>query len=415
VRLPLRTATAAALAGAVVLCVPAAAHAPRDARPGAPRMDLEVLVPPPISGRITPGAIDAAVSVDGFGNRFALARKEAPQRAVGLDPRGRLPVRSGYWQWTSSDAGTSWENVETLPRGADALLPEGSAHDVASSGSTTWFAAATPAGVVVTRLTATGRGKVEAGDPSVYASARGLASGLALAPFQDGAFLVVGDTIGTSVVSVGAAEAGAVVGNDLPGSRCRAAAAGRAGKVRLLVACVEGDQVVLHTSLDGARTFSRRVVGPLDRRGGGTGAPSVDQAADGTAYVLSGTTLWRTTPSGRTTTQDVASEGGDHRVTDLAVSPAGRVGVAAYRRLPGATWNIVVTLFTAGSKPVWSDFAYHDPVSPQGSSAPASGRVSIDMDERGRIQVVWTATHLHSAELSTPLLRNVWAARSVTT
>jgi hypothetical protein len=73
---------------------------------------------------------------------------------------------------------------------------------------------------------------------------------------------------------------------------------------------------------------------------------------------------------------------------------------------------------TPGSRPVWYDFADHDPVTPNGAANPPSAATSLDTDPQGRLQMVWASTFLHSpssaAELDRPLLRNVFAARSVT-
>lgn len=408
-----RHATATALAAVVAFGVPAGAHAPRDAKPGGPTMDLEIQVTPPLAGSVSPGGRDAVVAVDAYGNRFAVARKEPPMRGAGVDPRARTLVRSGYWQWTSTDDGATWTNLETLPRGADAMLPEGTAYAVASQGRKTYLASTTPTGTVVMIITTSGRGKIASVTQSVMLSPRGLAGGLQVAPYDGGAFVVAAEAVGTSVRKVEEAEVGLQTGSSVDGSACGAAATGTAPRTRLVLTCLEAGALILHSSTDEGRTFARRALGPPDARG--SGAASVDLAPDGTAFVLSGTRLWRVPATGRVTTQDVASDGGEHPVTSLAVSRTGRIGIAAYRRLRGGSWNVVVTIFTSGRAPVWSDFAAHDPVSPAGAAEPASGVISVDFDDKNRVQVLWTATQLQSAELDRPLLRNTWSVRSVTT
>lgn len=404
-----RWTTIAALLAVVVVGAPGAlAHAPRDTPPGAPRMDLEVLVTPAVTGRTTPGGTDPVVSVDGFGNRFAMARKETVGRAVGVDQRARAMVRAAPWLWTSTDEGQSWDNLELLPRGLDAFLPEGD-FDVASAGPTTYVVTAAPAGVLLTRLTATKRGRLTAATPEVVPAAHVPGGDLALAAHASGAALLVEGPTGTAVFAL--RERAVTQVATLEQTSCDVAAAA----TRAVVACLDGSSVtrtVVDLASGKATTAS---LGAADTRGGGLGRPTVDLAPDGTSAVLSGTRMWRTTTGGRTTTQDVRTEGGDHRATALAVSPRGRVGVAAYRKGVQGTWNIVVTVFTPGTRPVWSDFAFHDPTSPPSASGPPSDRLAIDFDEKGRVQVLWTSTFLHQGDLDVPVLRNVWSVRSTST
>ncbi len=408
-----RRTVIAALVATTVLGTPVAlAHAPRDHHPGSPLMDLEVLVTPPLTGRTTPGGTDAIVSVDSFGNRFALAHKETAERVVGIDQRARAMVRSAPWLWTSADEGSTWTNLDLLPRGLDAFVPEDD-FAVASAGPTTYVATATPAGVVLTTVTATKRGRVTAGTPSLVPAPHGVDTGLQLAAYPGGGLLLVGLPVGASLYSI-RADGAKEIASLGTASGCDVAVGRRAGKAVGVVACLESGQVS-RTVVDlttGASTRSN--LGAADTRAGGTGKPTVDLAADGTSYVLSGTRLWRTPATGRTTTQDLRTEGGDHRVTALAVSHKGRVGAAAYRKGSDGTWNIVVTIFTPGTKPVWSNFANHDPVSPVGASGPPSTLLGVDFDERGRIQVLWTSTFLHQEGLDALRLRNVWSVRSTT-
>lgn len=421
-RLSTRSATAAALAvsfaSIVAFGVPAAAHAPRDARAGGPRMDLEVQVTPPLAAGVTPGGRDAVVAVDAFGNRFAMARKEVATGVVAPDPRARAMARTGAWHWWSQDEGLTWENLDLLPRGAETALPELQDRAVTTDGARTYLAEVGAVGAVVTPVVATKRGRLTAQTPGVVPLLTTAAARPSLAAHGGKAvFLVVdGRASGTAQLhasSDGGATwtAGAV---QLEGTSCELAADPRAGSRTVVAACLKGGQVLLHTSTDDGRTFTSRPLGAADARGGDDGAPSVDIARDGVPTVLSGLLLRRVLPRG-TTTQDLRSEAGAYRATTVAVSDRGRVGVAAYRLVPGgAGWNVVVTVLTPGTAPVWSDFAFHDPAGRTAAAGPPSDRLSADMDPLGRVHVVWTATRVHSAELDSPLLRNVWSVRSTT-
>ncbi|HVE75036.1 MAG TPA: hypothetical protein VNA30_08155 [Mycobacteriales bacterium] len=410
-----RRATALALAAAVAFVVPAGAHAPRDERPGAPRMDLEVLVTPAVTGQVTPGGLDAVVAVDGFGNRFALARKEEVQTLVGVDQRARTVVRTSAWQWYSPDDGLTWENFETLPRGAETLLPQGVTRDIAAAGPLTWIAEGTPAGIVLTTITATYRGRFTPGTPALLAGAMGPGSRVSVAGAGPTVVVVAGAAAGGSQVHI-SKDGGASFGSPMvmAGTACDATVDPRRPAVAA-VACLDGETVTLHTSRDGGKTFTARPLGSRDVRGGDTAEPSVDTAPDGTIYVLSGLRMWRLAARGPVRVQDLQTVKGAHRASVLSVSRLGRVGAAAYRLTEAGTWNIVVTIFSAGKAPVWSDFAFHDPATPRGAAAPPSGRLSVDFDERARIQLMWTSTFLQETTLQRPLLRNVWAIRSTST
>lgn len=412
-----RSATAAALAAAVALGVPAAAHSPRDARPGGPRMDLEVQVTPPLAGSVSPGGRDAVVSVDAFGNRFVVARKEVATAVVAPDPRARAMTRVGAWHWVSDDEGSTWSNLDLLPRGAETALPERTDRDVVSDGARTYVAEVGPAGALVTPVVATRRGRYAAQTPGVVSVVASDVARPSLAAHGRTVLLVTSAATGGGSQVSSSYDGGATWGAaavSVPGTSCDAAADPRTGSRTVVLACLEGGDVVLHTSTDDGRTFRARRLGAADVRGGDAGLPQVDIGRDGVPAVLSGMVLRRLTTAG-VTTQDLRSEAGDYRATALAVSAKGRVGVAAYRLLPGGSgWNVVVTVFSPGARPVWSDFAFHDPAGRSAAAGPPSDRVSVDVDPLGRISAVWTATRLHSAELDRPLLRNVWSVRSTT-
>ncbi len=412
--LPRRWTVTAALAAVAVLGAPAAlAHAPRDHRPGSPLMDLEVLVTPAVTGRTTPGGADAVVSVDSFGNRFALARKEDAETLVGVDQRARAAARAGAWQWWSVDEGASWENLETLPRGAEVALPQGLGRDVASTGTRTYLAEVGPAGAVVTAVTATKRARVTAATPVVVPFTT-VPGRTALAAGPSSVVLVVpAATGGSQVLGSRDGSAWSTTPTPVTGTDCDVAVDRRSASKTVTVACLQAGKVLLHTSNNGGATFATRTLGSADTRGGDGGTPSVDMATDGTPFVSSGLQLWRVSPRA-VTTQDARSEGGANRATAMAISHKGRVGMASYRKGPDGTWTILVTVFTPGKSPVWSNFANHDPVSPPGAAAPPSPSIAVDFDAQGRIQVLWTSTLLHQKDLDRPLLRNVWSIRSTT-
>ena len=92
---------ATAVGAAVLAALPAQAHNTRDTPKSAPTMDVEVMLTPQIEGRITAGGKDRMVAVDGFGNRFAVARKEDAQTAVGVARSSRTLTRAPAWPWTS--------------------------------------------------------------------------------------------------------------------------------------------------------------------------------------------------------------------------------------------------------------------------------------------------------------------------
>lgn len=404
-RRPLAVALVAAVGGSVLAALPAAAHKPRDTPGGAPRMDLEVMVTPELEGRITPGGTDPVVSVDGFGNRFVVARKEDAQTLVGIDQRARTATRAASWSWTSSDDGLTWQNLDVLPRGAEQLLPQGVSRDVASAGKQTLVAENRGAAVVVHRVLAAGKGRLTSPGTVVVTGAVAGAD-VSLATNGTDAVVALSPAGGPSSVSrVGATDSLVTASVSLPGS-CDVAADPRPATRTFWAACSDG---ALHRSADSAASFRRVASVPA-----GEGRPQVDIGPDGTAYVLRGTTLTRLR-GGRAVAQDLQLPRGEVHGTAFAVSSRGRVAAATYTRAaPGAGWHVQVALFRPGSRPVWYDFADHDPVTPNGAGEPPSAATSVDTDPQGRLQLVWASTFLHSQELDRPLLRNVFTARSVT-
>lgn len=402
-------ATAAGTAVAVAL--PAAAHNARNTPAGAPVMDLEVMVTPEIEGRITPGGTDPLVSVDGFGNRFAVARKEDAQQAVGVDGRARTLTRASAWAWTSEDDGLTWGNLDVLPRGAEQLLPQGLSRDIASNGPLTVIVENLGATSLVHWVVATGRGQLT-GSTRLSTNATPGTVGGDVAAATNGRDAVVaaapqaGPTSIARVFGEGGLAAGP--GVTLPG-RCDVAADPRPATQTFWAACVTGGAVVLHQSRDAGATFVRKAA--VASRGA---RAQVDVGPDGTPYVLSGLQLSRLT-GGRLMIQDLTIPG-EFSGASFAVSNKGRIAASSYYRAgPAASWKILTALFSPGARPVWYSFADHDPV--DAAEVPATW-TSVDTDPRGRLQLVWASTFLSSEVLDGDgarlRLRNVYAARSVT-
>ena len=399
-----------AVGGGVLVAGPAGAHNPRETPKGAPRMDLEVMVTPEIEGRITPGGTDPVVSVDGFGNRFVVARKEDAQSVVGVDPRARTATRASAWAWTSADAGLTWQNLDVAPRGAEQLLPQSLSRDVASGGPLTVVVENYGVSAVVHVIGAAGLGRLGSATSLSTTPVPGSVGGaVAVATNGRDALVVAAPESGpSSISSVPPAGTVTQAGPTLPG-RCDVAADPRKGSRVFWAACVEAGSLVLHESRDAGTSFTRRSTAPT-----GTDRVQVDVGPDGTPYVLAGTRLLRLR-AGRLIAQDLALPRGEVQGTSFAVSNRGRIAMTTYhRRAPGEPWTVPVALFSPGSRPVWYDFADHDPAAPAGATVPPSEWTSVDTDPSGRLQMVWSSTFLHSAELDRPLLRNVFTARSVT-
>jgi hypothetical protein len=282
---------------------------------------------------------------------------------------------------------------------------------VASAGPVTVLAESRGLAVVVQRVVAQGKGRLSTAGSSVVSSVLpgGLNADLAVA--TNGREAVVAGALPegpTGVSRVSEADTAVATSVSLPGS-CDVAADPRPTSRTFWAACSDG---ALHRSTDGGATFARASAFPAQ------GRPQLDVAPDGTPYVLAGSKLVALR-AGRVVVQDLALPRGEHSGTAFAVSNRGRVAASTYTRsAPGEGWHVQVAMFSPGSRPVWYDFADHDPVTPQGAAAPPSVATSVDTDPLGRLQLVWASTFLHSPstadQLDRPLLRNVFAARSVT-
>jgi hypothetical protein len=416
-------------------------------------MDLEVLITPPINGETSPGGQDPAIAVDRFGNVVATALKEDAQAAT-VDGRSPTHVRAGSWRWSSGDDGQSFANVSGRPLQADNLAPGGrsvaaaaddrgrgyllEAHDgvgvltVTRSTEKDDITAETvhplPAGAVFgrTRLAAHGDGRLfvlgsPRSGPTYIAP---LGPGTA-APDALGYALYRSDDAGASFTDL--------MGADLDGSEACDVAAGHApGSKQVLVACTMNDgAVAAFSSYDDGRTFHRstavRAGRSLLRE-----RPAVAVGTDGTASVLVTSTdqstsrstlsLLRSSDRGRTwRAQDVTSEPGRWAGASLAVNKRGRLAIAAYhRRSSEAGWHVRLATFTAGRRPVYVDFASHDPVTPPGAAfeAPDAG-TALAAGPDNRFHLLWT-----SIKVTVPddvirgdvsLIRNVWSVRTLST
>jgi hypothetical protein len=402
-------------AGAAVLtALPAQAHNARDTPRGAPRMDLEVMVTPEIEGRITPGGTDPIVSVDTFGNRFIVARKEDAQRGVGIDPRSRTASRASAWAWTSADHGLTWTNLDILPRGAEQLVPESLGRDVASNGPLTYIVENYGATSVVHVVKASGLGRLGTAASVTTNPIPGTVGGdVGVATNGQVGMVSAAPRSGPSVLSqVRWGEAASSVETTLPG-RCDVAADPRPAGRAFWAACVEGTNVVLHQSRDAGATFARRAAMPSrgDRA-------QVDVGPDGTPYVLSGGRLSRLVGA-RVLPMELRLPAGEMRGAAFAVSNRGRVAASIYHRArAGAPWTVQVALFTPGTRPVWYSFADHDPADSGDAATPPSEFTSVDTDPFGRLQLAWATTFLSTSVLDVngerARLRNVFTARSVT-
>ena len=405
---------ATAVGGGVLAAVPAAAHNPRETPKGAPRMDLEVMVTPELEGRITPGGTDPVVSVDGFGNRFVVARKEDAQTVVGVDPRARTATRASAWAWTSADHGLTWTNLDVMPRGAEQLVPQSLSRDVASHGPLTVIVENYGATSVVHLVAAAGLGRLGSATTLSTNPLPGSFGGdVAVATNGRDAVVVAAPQGGPSSFSQ-VSPRGTLTkqGPVLPG-RCDVAADPRPATRRFWASCVVDGSVVLHESRDAGATFTRRAsVAAASERS------QVDVGPDGIPYVLTGTKLaWLR--GGRTVLQDLHLPRGEARGSAFAVSNKGRVAATSYHReRAGAPWTVTVTLFSPGSTPVWYGFSDHDPADSGDAPAPPSRSTSVDTDPLGRLQMVWASTFasvsLVDGQGAFVRLRNVFAARSVT-
>ena len=435
------TAAGAALACAVL---PASAHVGQDDRPGAPRMDLEVLITPPINGETSPGGQDPAVAVDSFGNVIATSLKEDGQLAT-ADGRSPSHVRAGSWRWSSGDDGASFVNVSGQPVQADALVPGGSSVAAASDDRgrgyllesyqgagyltvtsstekddlTTETVRPLPAGALLdrTRLAAHGDGRVfvlaaaRTGPPSVAVGTSSAAVSVAPAVYRS-------TDAGASLADV---EGEPLMGADT----CDIAAGHARGSKQVSIACLMTDgSVAAFLSYDDGATLRKSVIASASSAT--RGRPAVAVGYDGVTSIVfadandgrSSMQLRRTHDRGRSwTRQDLAVEKGDWATPAIAVSRLGRICIAAYHRAkPGVGWHVRLAVFNAGRTPVYADFASHDPVTPKTWSTPPDAGPAVAAGPDNLFHLVWSSVKVTPpVDTGTALLRNVWSVRTLST
>ncbi len=423
-----RRRSAVLLGAALLACaaVPALAHEGQDPRPGAARMDLEVLLTPALQGETSPGGQDSSVTVDRFGNVVASALKEQAFRVVSPDGRATTKTRLASWRFSSGDNGESFQNVGASPAGADTLVPGGLSTAVASDDAGHSFIADAYAGtVLLTTVTATDRDALTTAAPTSVTVGSSLhrvridATGDATRGGR--LYLLAGSTALPDTPSVWSGTSGGVgKATALPGAiDCTLAADDRKGSKFVFAACrSEIGTADLWTSKDAGATFTRRQLNggsPID-------TPSVAVAPDGSAWVLV-----TTGPTGSTTLmshhltargdvmKNLASEKGTWRGAVLDISKKGRLGIAAYHVAPGAQgWHIRLSLASPGATPVWVDFASHDPVA-AASTTPPDSAPAIAFGPDSQLHLTWGSTKVTMPGSTSALLRNVWSVRTLNT
>ena len=418
-----RRRSAVLLSAALLACaaVPALAHDGQDTRPGAARMDLEVLLTPALQGETSPGGQDSSVTVDRFGNVVASALKEQAFRVVSPDGRATTKTRLASWRWSSGDNGESFQNVAASPAGADTLLPGGLSTAVASDDAGHSFVADSYAGtVLLTTVTATDRDTLTTAAPKAVPVASGVqrirmdATGDATSSGH--LYLLTG----SSTPSVWSGTSAAAVGTttSLPGaSDCTLAADHRKGSKLVYAGCVSQIGTTdLWTSTDAGVTFTRKQL----NGGLPIGVPSVSVAPDGSAWVLvtsgpdGGTQLMSHHVTSRgDVMKDLASEKGTWRGGVLDVSVKGRLGLAAYHLAPRAKgWHVRLSVVSPGATPLWVDFASHDPVA-GATATPPDSAPAIAFGRDALLRLTWGSAKATVPGSTAPLVRNVWSVRTL--
>jgi hypothetical protein len=127
--------------------------------------------------------------------------------------------------------------------------------------------------------------------------------------------------------------------------------------------------------------------------------------------------LQRSRDRGRSwTSQELAVERGQWAGASLAVNKLGRLCIAAYHRAPSKGWHVRLATFTPGARPVYVDFASHDPVTPAGWATPPDAATAVAAGPDDRFHLLWTSVKVVSpVQSSNALLRNVWSVRTLST
>jgi hypothetical protein len=416
-------------AGAVLACaaLPAAAHDGQDDRPGAAQMDLEVLITPPVNGETSTGGQAPALAVDRFGNVLATALKEDLQPAT-LDKRAPTQVRAASWRWSSGDDGETFVNVSGQPLQADNLVPGGSSVAAAADDRGRSYLLDAHAGVGLLTVTSSTEKDDVVVDAVHPVAGLGALHATRLAAHGNGRLvLVTPDPLGYSVLrSTDAGASFARTDLSIGDAQSCEVAAGRGRSASLaVIACVRSDNAVTaFLSYDDFTTFTTHTV--LPAAGTSRERPGVAVAADGTVSVLvtattagrSSMQLRRSRDRGRTwSSQELAVERGLWSGAALAVNNRGRLAITAYHRAtPKAGWHVRLATFSAGARPVYVDFASHDPVTPPGWASPPDVGTAVAAGPDGRFHLLWTSVKVVSpVQSSNALLRNVWSVRTLST
>jgi hypothetical protein len=419
-----RRRSAGLLSAALLICaaVPALAHDGQDPRPGAARVDLEVLLTPALNGETSPGGQDGSVAVDRFGNVFASALKENVTRVVTADGRATTKTRLSSWRWSSGDDGESFQNVGRSPAQFDTYEPGGTSSAVASDDAGNSFYLEGYAGLVtIQSVTATEKDAIAstsvtqvAGGVSnirVRADAVGNATTTGRLYYLAGGLTVPGRT---PAVHSGPTSGLTGTTTDLPGAtNCTLAADHRRGSKFVYAACQSDlGTADLWTSKDAGATFVRRQLNggvPVD-------APSVSVAPDGSPWVLvstGGQLMAHHLTTHGDVMKDLASEKGTWRGGVLDVSKKGRLGLAAYHLAPGAkAWHVRLSVVSPGATPLWVDFASHDPVSAP-TEGPPDSAPAVAFGPDSLLHVVWGSTKVTVPGSTSALLRNIWSVRTI--
>lgn len=418
-----RRRSAGLLSAALLICaaVPALAHDGQDPRPGAARVDLEVLLTPALNGETSPGGQEGSVAVDSFGNVFAAALKENATRVVTADGRATTKTRLSSWRWSSGDDGETFQNVGRSPVQFDTYVPGGLSTAVASDDvGNSFFLEAYAGNVAITGVTATEKDAVAS--TSVTTVAAGVANVRVRADAVGNAlttgrlYFIAGGLTVPSTPAVHSRPGSGTLDTlaDLPGAtNCTLAADHRKGSRLVFAACSSQlGTADLWTSKDAGATFTRRQLNggtPLD-------APSVAVAPDGSPWVLvsTGTQLMSHHITARgDVMKDLASEKGTWRGGVLDVSKKGRLGLAAYHLAPGGkAWHARLSVVSPGVSPLWVDFASHDPVSAP-TEGPPDSAPAVAFGPDSLLHVVWGSTKVTIPGSTSALLRNIWSVRTL--
>ena len=404
----------------VSAAAPAWAHDGQDKRPGAVRVDLELLLTPPVNGETSPGGHDASVAVDPFNNVYAGALKELP---ASPDSRATANARLGSWRWSSGDDGVSFQDLQRTPAGFDVLVPGGVSTAVATDDVGHAFAVEAYGGLaVLTQTSATTQDDVVTDTTVPLAVGTGAPHKVRLDATGDATSSGRLYLLATSVSSPGDPAVWSGTTTSLPGTSvalpgstlCSLAADHRKGSRTVVAACKRGTATTLWTSRDAGASFTPQALpsSPAD-------APSVAVGPDGTTWVLVTTTsgrivVHRVPAKGRATSQDLSVGKGTWRGAALDVSKLGRLGLAAYYQVPGTDqWHVLVAIASPGKVPVWVDFASHDPVSRD--TTPPDDAPAVAFGPDNRLHLVWGSTKVTAPGSPTRVLRNVWSVRTLST